>query len=82
MGRAGVTKESLPLEYDSSKVLLLWKFGNSQKAFPATQLLVPALPDPLHIVNSDPLPGWLSKSRVPVSRPHAHWLSCIAVWAV
>ena len=68
--------------WQCSKVLPLWQFGNSQKTFPATQLLIRGPSGHLHTVNSSPLPESLSKSHLPASGPHTHWLNCIAVWAI
>ena len=68
--------------WQCSKVLPLWQFGNSQKTFPATQLLIRGPSGHLHTVNSSPLPESLSKSHLPASGPHTHWLNCTAVWAI
>ena len=69
------TKLSLPPECEqSSKVLPLWHFRISQKAFSATQLLVRAPSGHLHITNNSPLPGRLSKSRAQLPDPmHTGW---------
>ena len=68
--------------WQCSKVLPLWQFGNSQKTFPATQLLIRGPSGHLHTVNSSPLWESLYKSHLPASGPHTHWLNCIAVWAI